>query len=104
MRQLAAQLAFTLGIVACSIAASVTVRSQTPTNSRCPVGYWLVEPVCLNNVTGDVVNATRAQGSPTALEGGCVPGYWRLGELCVSPMSGDVELVDEQRWPAGQGR
>jgi hypothetical protein len=76
-----------------------TAEAQSPPNTSCPKGYWQMGALCLNSVTGDVVNAAPAT-SPLALEPGCAPGYWRLDYLCLSPATGDVELVDETRWPA----
>ena len=61
-----------------------------------------MQSLCLNNATGDVVNAEPAPASRVAFELGCAPGYWRLAELCLSPATGDVELVDENRWRADQ--
>jgi hypothetical protein len=61
-----------------------------------------LEPVCISQDSGDVVNATPAQVTPVVFERGCAPGYWRLGELCLSPAAGDVELADEKLWPAEQ--
>jgi hypothetical protein len=87
---------------------TATAQSRDPTNTRCPAGYWmlesksLVEPLCLNNTTGDVVNAEPAAASRIVLERGCAPGYWRLDSLCLNSETGDVELVDEKRWPDGK--
>lgn len=92
----------TIGIAVCCFSTSATVQSQSPTNLRCPAGYWPMESLCLNNSTGDVVEASPAAASRTALELGCAPGYWRLDTLCLSASTGDVELVDEKQWPAGQ--
>jgi hypothetical protein len=60
----------------------------------------LMESLCLNNTTGDVVNAEPEVAS--RIERGCAPGYWRLDSLCLNSATGDVELVDEERWPDGK--
>lgn len=91
----------TIGIVICWFSAA-TAQSRDPTNPRCPAGYWLMESLCLNNATGDVVNAAPAAAPRIAFEPGCAPGYWRLGSLCLNSATGDVELVDEKRSPDGQ--
>jgi hypothetical protein len=89
----------TISVAIGCISTLTTVQSQTSANGRCPQGYWLMEPVCMNQETGDVVMASPAPPARAALEPGCAPGYWRLGELCLSPSTGDVELVDEKMWP-----
>jgi hypothetical protein len=87
---------------------TATAQSQAPANARCPAGYWrlesksLKEPLCLNNTTGDVVNAEPEVPSRIVLERGCAPGYWRLDSLCFDSATGDVEMVDEKLWPDGQ--
>jgi hypothetical protein len=91
-----AALALAMG---CGSAAAEPSRNGAQ-NARCPVGYWLLEPVCLNEDSGDVVNANPAPTKPASFELGCAPGYWRQGALCLSPATGDVELADEKRWPA----
>src|SRR5262245_44261917 len=89
-------------IIGCS---PIAVMSQAQgTQSRCPVGYWLMESLCLNNSTGDVVYAAPSGPSSIVAVPGCRPGYWRLDSLCQSPSTGDIELVDEQRWPVGSTR
>jgi hypothetical protein len=93
----------TLGIVLGCFSAAAEPPHQSELNARCPVGYWLLEPVCINQDSGDVVNATPANIRPAAFEPGCAPGYWRLGELCLSPITGDVEMADEKMWPAKRG-
>jgi hypothetical protein len=93
-----------IGII---IGCSSRATAQTPDtpNLRCPAGYWmlesksLTEPLCLNEITGDVVMAEPKAASRIVAERGCAPGYWRLGNLCLSSETGDVELVDEKRWP-----
>jgi hypothetical protein len=90
----------TVGIVIGCIPTSAISQSQSPTDQRCPAGYWLMAPVCVDLDTGDVVSASPPAPSPVASAPGCAPGYWRLGKLCHSPSTGDVELVDETRWPA----
>ena len=98
-----ATLAFaTIGIVIGCISTSTMSQSQSPTDPRCPAGYWLMAPVCIDPDTGDVVSASPPAPSRVASEPGCAPGYWRLDRLCLSPSTGDVELVDETRWPAHQ--
>jgi hypothetical protein len=96
----------TTGIVIGYISTSTMSQSQSPTtNPRCPAGYWLMAPVCIDLDTGDVVDASPPAPSPVASEPGCAPGYWRLDKLCLSHSTGDVELVDETKWPAdAQGR
>jgi hypothetical protein len=91
---------------------TATARSPVPANPRCPAGYWmlesasLMEPLCLNGTTGDVVNAGPEVASRIVFERGCAPGYWRLESqpesLCLSSETGDVELVDEKRWPVAE--
>lgn len=39
------------------ISTATTTQAQQSAQPRCPAGYWLLEPVCLNQTTGDVVNA-----------------------------------------------
>jgi hypothetical protein len=93
------RLAFSLiGIVMCWCS-TATAQSQDPASPRCPEGYWLMESLCVNGSTGDVVKAAPAAPSAIALGPGCAPGYWRLDNLCLSSETGDVELVDEQRQP-----
>jgi hypothetical protein len=87
-----------IGVVMCWFSTAIA-QSQDPASPRCPAGYWLMQTLCLNSSTGDVVNAAPAPASATAFEPGCAPGYWRLGKLCLSSETGDVELVDEKRWP-----
>jgi hypothetical protein len=83
-------------------------QSRAPANARCPAGYWMLEskslkePLCLNNTSGDVVNAEPQVPSRIVLERGCAPGYWRLDSLCFDSATGDVEMVDEKLWPDGQ--
>jgi hypothetical protein len=96
----------TIGIVIGWLS-TATAQPRTPA-ARCPAGYWMLESaslkelLCLNNTTGDVVNADPEVPSRTVLERGCAPGYWRLDSLCFDSATGDVELVDEKRWPEGQ--
>jgi hypothetical protein len=85
-------------VVGCLSAAGIA-QSQSSANARCPQGYWLMEPVCVNQETGDVVTASPAPPPRIVREPGCAPGYWRLDNLCISPSTGDVELVDEKMWP-----
>jgi hypothetical protein len=102
MHQNSTRLAFsTIGIVMCWFS-TATAQSQDPASPRCPEGYWLMESLCLNGSTGDVVNAASAAASAMAVEPGCAPGYWRLDRLCHSSETGDVELADEKRWPAAE--
>ena len=82
--------------------ASTTAHADDASATRCPSGYWLLEPVCINQSTGDVVNALAAAPSTVALASGCAPDYWRLGNLCLNLQTGDVELVDERQWPGEQ--
>jgi hypothetical protein len=89
-----------VGIVIGCLSISASAQSPSPLGSRCPAGYWLLEPVCINQDTGDVVNAAPAAASDVAFAPGCRPGYWRLDFLCLSSATGDVELVDENMWPA----
>src|SRR5262249_42801009 len=83
-------------------------QSRPPATARCPAGYWMLEskslkePLCLNNTSGDVVNAEPEVSSRIVLERGCAPGYWRLDSLCFDSATGDVEMVDEKLWPDGQ--
>jgi hypothetical protein len=99
MHERSTRLAFaTVGIVMCWFS-TATAQTPDPASLRCPEGYWLMESLCLNGSTGDVVNAAPAAASAVALEPGCAPGYWRLDSLCLSSETGDVELVDEKRWP-----
>jgi hypothetical protein len=86
-----------LGAVICTF--STTAYSQGPANTRCPAGYWLMDALCLNDTTGDVVKAAPAAASPVAFEPGCPPGYWRHDRLCLNAATGDVEIVDETMWP-----
>jgi hypothetical protein len=90
----------TLGIAMGCYSAAAEPPYQSEPNARCPAGYWLLEPLCINQDSGDVVNATPVHIKPAAFERGCAPRYWRLGELCLSPATGDVEMADENRWPA----
>jgi hypothetical protein len=62
--------------------------------------HLLTRAVCINQDSGDVVNAAPSDVTRVMLEQGCAPGYWRLGEVCLSPATGDVELADEKLWPA----
>jgi hypothetical protein len=102
MHKLSATFAIaTLAIVIGCHSAPAEAQHQGRLSARCPVGYWLLEPVCINQDSGDVVNATPSQVTPVVFERGCAPGYWRLGHLCLSPATGDVELADEKLWPAG---
>jgi hypothetical protein len=89
----------TIGIVIVCIPTSTISQSQSPNDLRCPAGYWLMAPVCIDLDTGDVVNASPPAPPRVASELGCAPGYWRLDNLCLSSETGDVELVDEKRWP-----
>jgi hypothetical protein len=89
-----------VGIVIGYLSSSAGAQSQSSLGSRCPAGYWLLEPVCINQDTGDVVNAAPAAASRVAFAPGCRPGYWRLDSLCFSSATGDVELVDENTSPA----
>jgi hypothetical protein len=95
-------LAFATISVICSLPIAAAAQSPERTDLRCPVGYWLMQSLCLNSSTGDVVYAEPAAASRVLLEPGCAPGYWRLDSQCHSPATGDVELVDEERWPASQ--
>jgi hypothetical protein len=93
----------TMGIAICSFSTMATAQSQPSEHTPCPAGYWQMQSVCLNDATGDVVNAEPAAASPrVAFEPGCPPGYWRLDSVCLSSETGDVELVDENRWRADQ--
>jgi hypothetical protein len=49
----------TLLIVAISILASTGAVAQSTNTARssCPAGYWQLGSLCLNNSTGDVVDA-----------------------------------------------
>jgi hypothetical protein len=93
-------LSATFSIAICGFATMATAQSESTASMRCPAGYWQMQSLCLNNVTGDVVNAEPAAASRVAFEPGCAPGYWRLDSLCLSHETGDVELVDEKRWRA----
>jgi hypothetical protein len=102
MHKRSKSLAFaTIGVM-CSLSTVATAQSQSSTDLRCPAGYWLMQSLCLNNSTGDVVYPEPAAASRVLLERGCAPGYWRLDSLCLNSATGDVELVDEERWPADQ--
>jgi hypothetical protein len=104
MHKLSATFAIaTIGVVIGFLSTSALAQSQKPAGPRCPAGYWLMQSLCLNNATGDVVNAAPA-GITTRVVSvqGCAPGYWRLEEVCLSDATGDVELADEKRWPAEQ--
>jgi len=90
------------GTVIALAPASPAAHADVASATRCPWGYWLLEPVCINQSTGDVVNASPAAPSPVAWASGCAPDYWRLGDLCLSMQTGDVELVDERQWPGEQ--
>ena len=86
-------------IAAACLSAATPIQAEQRVQSRCPAGYWLLEPVCVNQATGDVVTAEPAVALRTALEAGCAPGYWRLADLCLNSTTGDVELVDQQNRP-----
>jgi hypothetical protein len=88
----------TIGIVTCWFS-TATPQTQDPASPQCPEGYWLMQSLCMNGSTGDVVKAAPAAASAVAFEPGCAPGYWRVGNLCHSSETGDVELADEKRWP-----
>src|SRR5262245_49646217 len=92
----------TAGILIGCLSTSARAQYASILSPRCPAGYWLLEPVCINQDSGDVVNATPAPTARLSFAPGCAPGYWRLESLCVSPATGDVELVDEKTWPAEQ--
>ena len=81
------------------ISTATTTQAQQSAQPRCPAGYWLLEPVCLNQTTGDVVNAGPLSVFRISLEAGCEPGYWRLADVCLNSATGDVILVDLQKWP-----
>jgi hypothetical protein len=46
-------------VVAMSLLACTGAVAQSPDTARssCPAGYWQLDSQCLNNSTGDVVNA-----------------------------------------------
>src|SRR5262245_28808790 len=90
----------TLGIVIGCYSIPAGAQQQSRLSARCPAGYWLLEPVCMNQDSGDVVNAAPSRVTPVVFERGCAPGYWRLGDLCLSAVTGDVELANENLWPA----
>jgi hypothetical protein len=103
MHKLSATFAIaTLGVVIGCYPAPVEAQYQGQLSARCPAEYWLLEPVCINQDSGDVVNAASSDVTRVMFEQGCAPGYWRLGEVCLSSATGDVELADEKRWPADQ--
>ena len=86
------------GIVLCW---SLAAHAQSPAldEARCPAGHWRVDPVCVNNKTGDVANAAPSAAATMTDNHGCAPGYWRLEQVCVSKVTGDVEMVEEQQLP-----
>jgi hypothetical protein len=86
-------------IAAACLSAATPIQAEQRVQSRCPAGYGLLDPVCVNQATGDVVTAEPAVAFRTALEAGCAPGYWRLADHCLNSTTGDVELVDLQNWP-----
>jgi hypothetical protein len=55
------------------ISTATTTQAQQSAQPRCPAGYWLLEPVCLNQTTGDVVNAEPLSVFRISLEAGCAP-------------------------------
>jgi hypothetical protein len=69
--------------IAATVIATACLSTATPTQAeqsvqpRCPAGYWLLEPVCLNQTTGDVVNAKPAVVFRIAL--GLCTGILALG-------------------------
>ena len=89
-------------VAICYISSWTAAQPQSPTDPRCPAGYWLMGSLCFNSATGDVINASAPVATRVASELGCRPEYWRLGSLCFNSSTGDVELADEQAWPVGQ--
>ena len=87
----------TVGMVIAWSSAPEMAQSAETTPPRCPAGFWLMDPLCMNNSTGDVVYAVRPVHSGVTAVLGCRAGYWRLDSLCVSPATGDVELASDQR-------
>jgi hypothetical protein len=88
-----------IGMVMAVTIASSAVHAEDASAARCPPGYWLLEPVCIDQSSGDVVKASPAKRSPSGPAPGCAPSYERLGRLCIGLQTGDIELADEQRWP-----
>ena len=86
-----------IGLVASSFMIAVPAISQDVSGSQCPAGYWKYGSLCLNDTSGDVVNASRIASGV-----GCARGYWRYGRLCLSSETGDVEIADEQLHPQNQ--
>jgi hypothetical protein len=91
-----------IAISVCCFSSWTAAQPQSPTDPRCPAGYWLMDPLCFNSATGDVINASAPVASRVASKLGCRPEYWRLGALCFNSSTGDVELADEGEPPAGQ--
>ena len=89
------------GIVLCW---SLAALAQSPPldNAGCPAGYWLMDPICVNKMSGDVVNAAPSSAATMTDHQGCAPGYWRLEQVCVSKVTGDVEMIEEQQLPKRQ--
>lgn len=95
--------AASIGMAMVVALASLAAHAGDAFPERCPPGYWLLDPVCIDRSSGDVVNASPAKSSPAAPAPGCAPDYWRLGKLCISLQTGDVELADDRRGPGGRG-
>ena len=84
------------GIVLCW---SLAALAQSPAHddARCPAGHWRVDPIRVNNKTGDVVNAAPSAAATMTDNHGCAPGYWRLEQVCKA--TGDTEPLEEQLLP-----
>ena len=90
-----------LAIASVVLCWSSAALSQSPPldDARCPAGHWLLDQVCVNKATGDVVNAAPSAAATMTDNHGCAPGYWRLDQVCVSKATGDVEMAEEQQLP-----
>lgn len=80
--------------LACSqLAGQASAQSQPAADDVCPSGYTVFESVCLDEVTGDVVNQRSAKYSASRSAPRCSPGSTVVNSSCVDLATKGLEQL-----------
>lgn len=82
-----------LGLAYFQLAGDASAQSQPATNDVCPPGYAVFESVCLDEITGDVVNQRSARYNASRATPQCSPGSTVVNSSCVDLATKGLEQI-----------
>jgi hypothetical protein len=82
-----------LGLAFFPLAGQASAQSQPAPDAVCPPGYAVFESICLDEMTGDVVNqrSERYNASQSPLQ--CRPGATVVNSSCVDLATKGMEQI-----------